>query len=162
MFVLISSIRDRQQWSGREILTEYEGHPGVERIFRFLKNPAWVGAFRLKEPKRVAAFGYVVLLAAMVYTLLERQVRLALADPGEEPVEGLNRKLTHRPTSYAIQTALSPILVIGQPEGDHLELRPSGDLSQNRHRLLKLAGFDDSVYHWHGKMPPINPIYQSG
>jgi transposase len=162
MFVLISSLRDRKEWSAREILAEYKGQAGVERIFRFIKNPAWVGAFCLKNPERIAAFGYVVLLAAMVYTLLERQVRQALAEPGEEPVEGLNRKLTHRPTSYAIQTALSPILVIGQRKRGQLELRLSGALSQNQQRLLKLAGFDDRAYYWRGKMPPLNPIYQPG
>lgn len=70
MFVLISSLRERKEWSGGEILAEYKGQAGVERIFRFIKNPAWVGAFCLKNPERIAAFGYVVLLAAMVYTLL--------------------------------------------------------------------------------------------
>ncbi|MBI2955227.1 MAG: IS1634 family transposase [Chloroflexi bacterium] len=162
MFVLISSLRDREEWSGREILAEYEGQAGVERIFRFIKNPAWVGAFCLKSTERIAAFGYVVLLSAMVYTLLEREVRQVLAEHGEKPVEGLNRKLTHRPTSYAIQTALSPILVIGQRKRGQLELRPSGALSQNQQRLLRLTGFDDSVYYWRGKMPPLNPIYQPG
>jgi len=161
MFVLISSLRDREEWSGREILGEYKGQPGVERIFRFIKNPAWVGAFCLKEPERIAAFGYVVLLAAMVYTLLERQVRRALAKPEEEPVEGLNRKLTHRPTSYAIQTALSAILVVGQVKRGRLGLRLSGVLSQNQRRLLRLAGFDEGIYHWRGKTPPLNPIYQA-
>lgn len=77
-------------------------------------------------------------------------------------MEGLNRKLTHRPTSYSIQTALSPILVIGQRKRGQLELRPSGALSQNQQRLLRLAGFDDSVHYWRGKMPPLNPIYQPG
>ncbi|TAK31063.1 MAG: IS1634 family transposase [Chloroflexota bacterium] len=162
MFVLMSSLRHREEWSGREILAEYKGQTGVERIFRFIKNPAWVGAFCLKEPERIAAFGYVVLLAAMVYTLLERQVRRALAEPREAPVEGLNRQLTRRPTSYAIQMALTPILVIGQRRRGQLELRPSGALSQNQHRLLRLAGFDDGVYYWRGKMPPLNPIYQTG
>ena len=162
MFVLISSLMDREEWSGREILVEYKGQPGVERIFRFIKNPAWVGAFCLKDPKRIAAFGYVVLLAAMVYTLLERQIRQALQEPGAEPVEGLNRKLTRRPTSYAIQTALSAILVVGRRKRGRLELCPSGVLTKNQQRLLRLAGFDDSLYHWSGKAPPLNPIYQPG
>ena len=162
MFVVISSLRDREEWSGREVLAEYKGQTGVERIFRFIKNPAWVGAFCLKEPERIAAFGYVVLIAAMVYTLLERQVRKALAQPEEAPVEGLNRQLTKKPTSYAIQTALSAILVVGLRSGGRAELRPSGDLSKNQKRLLQLAGFDESIYHWQGTPPSPNPLYQTG
>lgn len=162
MFVLISSLRDRDEWSGREVLEEYKGQTGAERVFRFIKNPAWVGAFCLKEPKRIAAFGYVVLLAAMVYTLLERQVRRALAQPEQEPVEGLNRQLTHKPTGYAIQTALSPILIIGQVKRGQLELCPSVPLTNNQVRLLQLAGFDQTIYHWRGKIPPLNPVFQPG
>ena len=51
----------------------------------------------MKDPKRIAAFGYLVLLAAMVYTPLEQQIRRALQESGEEPVEGLTRKLTREP-----------------------------------------------------------------
>jgi transposase len=162
MFVLISSLRDRDEWSGRDVLEEYKGQAGAERIFRFIKNPAWVGAFCLKEPERIAAFGYVVLLAAMVYTLLERQVRRALAQPGQEPVEGLNRQLTYKPTTYAIPTALSPILIVGQVIRGQLELRPSVPLTNNQERLLRLAGFDLTIYHWRGKVPPLNPVFQPG
>lgn len=42
---------------------------GAERIFRFLQDPAWVGAICLKKPERIVALGYVMLMAVMVYTL---------------------------------------------------------------------------------------------
>ncbi len=161
MFVLITNLggEKKEQWSCRQILAEYKGQTGVERIFRFIKNPALVGAFCLKKPERIVAFGYVVLMAAIVYTLLERQVRQALAKPAEEPVEGLDGRLTHTPTSYAIQTAFSPILVVGLRKEGYMELRPSRGLTKNQQRLLQFAGFDESIYHRRCKMPSVNSIY---
>jgi hypothetical protein len=66
----------------------------------------------LKNPERIVAFGYILLMAAQVYTILERIVRKNLEKPDEGPVEGLNRQKTKKPTAYAIEYVLSAILVI--------------------------------------------------
>ena len=78
MLVLLTDLRDRVACPAISVLSGYKGQQGAERIFRFLKDPAWVGAICLKKPERIVAFGYVMLMAAMVYTLLERQARKAL------------------------------------------------------------------------------------
>lgn len=147
LFVLITSLLDRQQYPARRLLDTYKGQHIAEWALRFIKSPAWVGAYCLKRPERVAALGYVVLLAAMVYTLLERQVRQALAKPGQAPVRGLNDQLTHRPTAYAIEVILSPILVLQEASGRQTRFRLNRPLSENQRRVLHLAGFSEAIYH---------------
>lgn len=98
LFVLITSLLDRDRYPARHLLDTYKGQHTAEQALRFIKSPAWVGAYCLKKPERVAALGYVVLLAAIVYTLLERQVCHALAEPSQPSVRGLDNKPTRRPT----------------------------------------------------------------
>lgn len=143
IFILITSLLINQR-----ILEEYKGQPGTERIFRFIKDPTWVGAYCLKNPERIVAFGYLILMAALVYAILERQVRRALEDPKEPPIEGLNRIKTKKPTSYAIKVILTPILVVRivDPEGEQYLLASA--LNENQTRVLRLAGFDQSIYSW--------------
>lgn len=109
--------------SRSQILERYEGQGKVERIFRFIKHPAWLGAFCLKRPERIAALGYVLLLAAWVYVLGERRVRDALSVPDAEPIEGLNRQKTTRPTSYALRSVLTPIMVLSERSTDEYRFR---------------------------------------
>lgn len=158
MFVLLTDLRDPVVSPAVAVLSEYKGQQGAERIFRFLKDPAWVGAICLKKPGRIVALGYVMLMAAMVYTLLERQVRKALEPEEVAPIEGLNRRKTKQPTAYALQTALSTILVIAEIEEGHQRYRPGRPLSVNQRRILELTGFSESIYHWEGSIPPpMNP-----
>lgn len=146
LFVLITTLLNVEKYSSKTILEKYKGQGNVERIFRFIKNPAWIGAFCLKKPERLAALGYILLMAAMVYTLWERRVRKALAVDGVEPIRGLNRQKTEKPTTYALQTVLSSILVLSQRIGNKLRIWLPQPLSLNRRRVLELSGFSDDLY----------------
>ncbi len=146
IFVLITTLMNMEMYPDREILSQYKGQQAVENIFKFLKDPTLVGAYCLKNPERIVAFGYILLLAAQVYTILERQVRKNLANPDEEPVVGLNNVMTRKPTAYAIKCILSPILIVRilNKKSDHWRL--SKELDKNQRRILRLAGFDESIY----------------
>ncbi len=146
-FVLITTLRDMEKYPDREILSQYKGQQSVENIFKFIKDPALVGAYCLKNPERIVAFGYILLMAAQVYTILERIVRKNLENPDEEPVEGLNRQKTKKPTAYAIEYVLSAILVIRLQKKKCEEWILSKELNNNQKRILKLAGFDESIYY---------------
>src|SRR5659263_265206 len=50
--------------------SQYKGQQAVENIFKFIKDPTLVGAYCLKNPERIVAFGYILLMAAQVYTCL--------------------------------------------------------------------------------------------
>ncbi len=146
LFVLITTLRDMEKYPDRETLSQYKGQQAVENIFKFIKDPTLVGAYCLKNPERIVAFGYILLMAAQVYTILERIVRKNLENPNEEPVEGLNRQKTKKPTAYAIQYVFSAILVIRVLKKKCEEWALSKELNINQKRILKLAGFDESIY----------------
>jgi transposase len=146
LFVLITSLREREKYPARALLNTYKGQHTAEQVLRFIKTPTWVGAYCLKKPQRVAAFGYVVLLAAIVYTLLERQVRCALATEDQPPVKGLNNQLTQRPTAYAILVILSSILVLMEVAEGQPRFRLNRPLSENQRRVLHLCGFSEAIY----------------
>ena len=147
LFVLITTLKDIEKYPDREILSQYKGQQAVENIFKFIKDPTLVGAYCLKNPERIVAFGYILLMAAQVYTILERIVRKNLENPDEEPVEGLNRQKTKKPTAYAIEYVLSAILVIRILKKKCEEWVLSKDMNNNQKRILKLAGFNESIYH---------------
>jgi len=146
LFVLITTLKDMEKYPDREILSQYKGQQAVENIFKFIKDPTLVGAYCLKNPERIVAFGYILLMAAQVYTILERVVRKNLENPDEEPVEGLNRQKTKRPTAYAIEYVLSAILVMRVQKKKYEEWILSKELDKNQKRMLNLAGFDERIY----------------
>jgi transposase len=146
LFVLITTLKDMEKYPDREILYQYKGQQAVENIFKFIKDPTLVGAYCLKNPERIVAFGYILLMAAQVYTILERVVRKNLENPDEEPVEGLNRQKTKRPTAYAIEYVLSAILVMRVQKKKCEEWILSKELDKNQKRILNLAGFDERIY----------------
>ena len=100
----------------------------------------------MNNPERIVSFGYILLMAAQVYTILERVVRKNLENPDEDPVEGLNRQNTKRPTSYAIEYVLSAILVMRVQKKKYEEWILSKKLDKNQNRILNLAGFDERIY----------------
>jgi transposase len=114
LFVLITSLEDVKKHSSRYILERYKGQGTVERIFKFIKNPSWVGSFCLKKPERIAALGYLLLIAALIYTLWEHRVRKALSDPQVVPIDSLNQQKTKTPTTFALQKVMSSILILSQ------------------------------------------------
>ncbi len=58
-----------------ELLGESKGQVHVERHFHFVKDPLFVDALFVKRPECVEALGYVLLLACLLYSLLERRLR---------------------------------------------------------------------------------------
>jgi len=156
LFVLITTLLDQAAYPPATLLAEYKEQHLAERMHSFLKDPLAVGAFCLKKPERVIALGYVLLIAAMVHTLLERQVRQALANVEQTPIEGLDHRPTRRPTTWAIFTALKAILILAQRTGDIWRFAPAQPLTANQQRILTLAGFGPDIYTWQGQLAPEN------
>jgi transposase len=78
-FVLATNSLDDQKWSDSKILREYKGQQPTERGFRFLKDPLFfASSIFLKNTKRIMALAMLMTLALMVYSLGQRQLRLAL------------------------------------------------------------------------------------
>jgi len=69
----------RKVCSDAEVLQAYqEQHTTVEPGFRWIKNPAAVSPVWLEKPERIAALAMLTVLGLLVYSIIQRQVRLYL------------------------------------------------------------------------------------
>jgi len=64
------------------VFLAYKGQPRVERRYAEMKGPLAVAPFFLHDNKRITALLHVLMLALLVYSLIERQVRRALQASG--------------------------------------------------------------------------------
>ena len=77
-FILATNVLDSTQLSADNALREYKAQQGVERGFRFLKDPLFfASSVFLKSSKRIAALGLIMALCLLVYNLGQRQLRQA-------------------------------------------------------------------------------------
>lgn len=85
--------------SSEEVLQAYlKDQQGVERGFRFLKDPQYFcDAFFLKNPARVVALLCVMTLALLLHALLQRKLRLDLNEQ-KETLPNQKKKPTKTPT----------------------------------------------------------------
>ena len=154
-FVLISSASSDRA-SDTELLKIYKDQPKIERRFKFLKDPYYVGATLFKKPERIEAFNYVLLLALLLYSLLERRVRQSLlAD--KEPFHVAGSYKTYRPSGKTILEELDYITVgvFHDFSGNRREI--PANIERALGRLVNLAGFDIKIY----ATPPC-PVLRDG
>ena len=86
------------QLTADDILSEYKAQQGVERGFRFLKDPLFFTAsVFLKSPERIMALAMIMALCLLVYNLGQRQLRQALSTANEYVSNQLG-KPTQTPT----------------------------------------------------------------
>jgi len=99
-----------------EVLRRYKGQEAVERRYAAFKGPLAVAALYLKSNRRIAALITVICVALLIFCLIERQVRQALAVQGQIKVPGLYAGRPAVPTGQLILGALTSIRLI--PAGD--------------------------------------------
>jgi transposase len=141
-FVLITNLLDTQAWPDRQVLLEYKQQTKVEQHFAFLKDAKVVGPVYLKKPERVQALAYVFLLALLVYSLLQRRARQALAREGEPPLEVAGKVKTLKPTGRRMLQLFEVMLVIRYENG-HRNF-PTNQVIPTR--ALRLLGFTPDIY----------------
>jgi len=95
-----------------EVLRHYKGQEAVERRHAAFKGPLAVAALYLKSNRRIAALITVICLALLVFCLVERQVRTALAVQGQIEVPGLYAGRPAVPTGQLILKALATTSLI--------------------------------------------------
>jgi transposase len=97
-FIIATNIADEQELSHEQVITTYKEQGGVERGFRFLKDPLFfASSVFVKKPERVVALSFIMVLALLVYRLAEHLLRSRLAQT-EETVPNQVNKPTKRPT----------------------------------------------------------------
>jgi transposase len=73
-FVLMTNVSVDEK-SGPEILRIYKEQDGIEKNFGFLKDPLVANDVFLKKPRRIEAMGLVLVLALLLWRLMERAMR---------------------------------------------------------------------------------------
>jgi hypothetical protein len=93
-----------------QVLVRYKGQEVVERRYGSFKGPLAVAPFFLKNNRRIEALLSVICLALLIFCLVERQVRLAIAP--EVTMTGFPGRSKARPTGRLIFEALSRLPLI--------------------------------------------------
>ncbi|MEW5784405.1 MAG: IS1634 family transposase [Bacillota bacterium] len=138
-FVLITNLD--QEYSPHEVLKQYKAQSKVETSFKFLKDPLFVGPVFLKKPGRVQALAYVLLMALLMFGLLERRVREAIKYE-TEPLVIPGKVKTFRPTGKKILKSLESVMVMTTEDPNR---RAFGSRFKVP-RVLILAGFSPDIY----------------
>jgi transposase len=101
-FVLLSNLIGKQeqaQWPVLTLLELYKNQNGIEQNFGFLKKPS-----------RIEVLGLVLIIALLIWRLMERCMRLHLEKTNSE-ITGWKNRPTKRPTSFMMTTKFLSILV---------------------------------------------------
>jgi transposase len=120
-----------------QILRSYKGQEAVERRYHGFKGPLAVAPMFLRNNKRITALITVITLALLIYCLVEREVRNAIAPATTLPGLGAGRPA--KPTANLIFKALRPLRLIPARNGSPPVIpQPSPD----QLRLLNLLAVD--------------------
>jgi transposase len=142
-FVLVSNvpIQGDMGMDGKKLLQTYKGQYGVESDFAFLKDPIIVNDIFLKKPSRIDVLGMVLIIALMVWRLMERSMRV-YAENKKTDLPGWCNRRTKKPTSFMMTTALFGIKValIGSQRAFLRKPRP------RPMEFLIALGLDESVF----------------
>lgn len=127
-----------------EILQAYqEQNTTVEPGFRWIKNPAAIAPVWLEKPERIAALAMLTVLGLLVYSVIQRQVRLYLRTHAQQ-LPG-NKGLTAIPTAAVVLALFAQVALVQLWIDDQEVAQLSG--VQPHHRLVCDAlGLDSSWY----------------
>jgi transposase len=127
-----------------EILQAYqEQHTTVESGFRWIKHPAAIAPVWLEKPERIAALAMLTVLGLLVYSLIQRQVRLYLCTHNQQ-LPG-NKGETATPTATVVLSLFAHVAWLHVVVGDQEVEEVYG--VQSHHLLVCDAlGLDASWY----------------
>ncbi|WP_319525048.1 IS1634 family transposase [uncultured Desulfosarcina sp.] len=143
-FVLLTNLsgtKERIQWSAVTLLELYKNQSGIEQNFGFLKDPVIVNSIFLKKPKRIEVLGLILVIALLIWRLMERCMRQHLERTKSE-ISGWKNRPTKRPTSFMMTTKFLSILVAKSGKRRQL-VRP---LKPVQLEFLQAMGVDPEVF----------------
>ena len=80
-FIVGTNELESEALSDQELVTTYKDQGGVERGFRFLKDPLFLASsVFVKKPERIIALSLIMVLCLLVYRLAEYRLRARLAE----------------------------------------------------------------------------------
>lgn len=111
-FVLLSNVplEGPGALDAARLLQTYKGQYGVESDFAFLKDPLIVNDLFIKTPSRIDALGMVLIIALMIWRLMERNMRAHIENT-KTTLPGWERRDTTKPTAFMMTTVMTNIMV---------------------------------------------------
>jgi transposase len=138
-FILATNVIEEQELSHEQVYVTYKEQGGVERGFRFLKDPLFLASsVFVKKPERVMALSFIMVLCLLVYRLAEHLLRSRLAAT-EQTVPNQVNKPTDRPTMRWIFQCFEGIDLLHIRAGFREHMQVLG-LQPLHHKILLLLG----------------------
>jgi hypothetical protein len=140
--VLATNVRDAQPLAAADLLRADKGPPAVELRGKWATKPAAMAPIFLETPTRIVALGGVDVIARLVYTLVERQVRTGLAARGETLPDrpAPSQRPTARTVFHLMRTLAVVILQWTGGSQRHVTMRHGHQLP-----VLRLLGDEPSI-----------------
>jgi transposase len=112
-FVLLTNVPTvgEMAHTARDVLRAYKEQHGIEQNYGFLKDPLIVNSLFLKKPERIEALGLVLLLALLLWRLVERTLRVHVETTGNT-LPGWDKRETQKPTAFMMTTKFVAVMVI--------------------------------------------------
>jgi len=111
-FVLLAPMEgEKETWSARELLSLYKDQNGIEKNFGFLKDPMIVNSLFLKKAERIEVLGLILLIALLIWRLMEHSMRRYL-DTTKGTITGWEGRPTKKPTSFMMTTKFTSVLLV--------------------------------------------------
>ena len=138
-FIVATNILDVQRLSHEQVISTYKEQGGVERGFRFLKDPLFLASsVFVKKPERVIALSFVMVLCLLVYRLAEHLLRRQLVATDQTLPNQVN-KPTNRPTMRWIFHCFEGIDLLHVRSGSRWHTQVLG-LRTLHQQVLRLLG----------------------
>jgi hypothetical protein len=133
-----------EEGTDTEILQAYQDQTTtVEPGFRWIKNPAAIAPVWLEKPERIAALAMLTVVGLLVYSIIQRQVRLYLR-MHDQQIPG-NKGLSAIPTAAVVLSLFVQVALVQFQIGDQESAQVYG--VQPHHLLCCDAlGLDRSWY----------------
>ena len=138
-FIVATNILDAQRLSPEQVIATYKEQGGVERGFRFLKDPLFLASsVFVKKPERVIALSFIMVLCLLVYRLAEQLLRRQLVAT-QQTIPNQVNKPTNRPTMRWMFQCFEGIDLLHIRIGSHWQTRVLG-LQALHQQVLRLLG----------------------
>ena len=137
--IVATNILDVQRLSHEQVISAYKEQGGLERGFRFLKDPLFLASsVFVKKPERVIALSFVMVLCLLVYRLAEQLLRRQLLATDQTLPYQVN-KPTNRPTMRWIFQCFEGIDLLHIRSGSRWHTQVLG-LQALHQQVLRLLG----------------------
>ena len=110
-FVVLTNIpvSGSKAMSAAELLTAYKGQNAIEANFSFLKDPLVVNDIFIKTPSRIEVLGMVLIIALMIWRLMERAMRTTVENQ-QITLPGWDKKPTTKPTAFMMSVMMTDVM----------------------------------------------------